>query len=183
MYGMVNKAVEDLVCEKFGEDKWEEIKEKAGVDVDIFLSNESYDDDVTYSLVGAATDVLGIPADQILFAFGEYWVLKTATKGYGDLMDAAGADLFEFLENLPNFHTRVAMIFPKLEPPRFEVLERTPSSMCVGYYTHRDGLAPFVVGLLSGLSQRFQQKAQTSHTVKRSEGADHDEFVIELVRP
>ena len=32
MYGLVNKAVEDLVVTNFGEDKWEAIKLQAGVD-------------------------------------------------------------------------------------------------------------------------------------------------------
>ena len=48
MYGIVNKAIQDLVTETFGEDKWEAIKEKSTVDVEFFLSNEPYDDDITY---------------------------------------------------------------------------------------------------------------------------------------
>ena len=59
MYGLVNKAVEELVVSNFGEDKWELIKSKAGVDVDVFISNESYPDSMTYDLVGAASEVLG----------------------------------------------------------------------------------------------------------------------------
>ena len=34
MYGMVNKAIQDLVTIKFGEDKWEAVKRKAGVEID-----------------------------------------------------------------------------------------------------------------------------------------------------
>lgn len=26
MYGLVNKAIEDMVCSRFGKDTWEEIK-------------------------------------------------------------------------------------------------------------------------------------------------------------
>jgi hypothetical protein len=36
MYGIVNKAIEDLVTENFGEEKWQEVKAKSGVDVDFF---------------------------------------------------------------------------------------------------------------------------------------------------
>tara|TARA_B100000676_G_C17809525_1_gene696661 strand:+ start:242 stop:622 length:381 start_codon:yes stop_codon:yes gene_type:complete len=78
---MVNKAVEDLVCSQFGEDRWEAIKEKAGLDIDMFISNESYPDDITCKLVGAATEVLELPADKIHEAFGQHWVLKTAVDG------------------------------------------------------------------------------------------------------
>ena len=53
MYGLVNKAVEGLICSRFGEDIWEPIKRGAGVEVDVLLSMEGYPDDVTYRLVTA----------------------------------------------------------------------------------------------------------------------------------
>ena len=104
MYGMVNKAVEEMVCMHHGEAMWEEIKAKAGVDVEVFMSNEGYPDEITYQLVGAASEVLKLPAEQILHDFGEHWVLHTAQEGYGGLMKAAGRNLPEFLRSLPNFH-------------------------------------------------------------------------------
>ena len=58
MYGLVNKAVEDLVCSKFGEETWNKILEEAGVDVDSFVSMEAYPDAVTYKLIHAASTVL-----------------------------------------------------------------------------------------------------------------------------
>ena len=66
MYGMVNKAVEEMVCMHHGEPVWERIKARAGVDVDVFMSNEGYPDEMTYKLVGAASEVLDVPAPQIL---------------------------------------------------------------------------------------------------------------------
>ena len=178
MYGMVNKAIADLVCSGFGADKWETIKGRADVDIDFFISNESYPDEVTYRLVGAASEVLELPAEKILEVFGEHWVLKTAAEGYGDLMDASGATLPEFLENLPNFHTRIVMMMPRLEPPRFEVDQRTDRSLRLHYHTNRPGLAPFVRGLLNGLAKRFETEIRISHDAVKAEGADHDEFVI-----
>jgi hypothetical protein len=78
MYGLVNKAIEELVVTHFGEDQWELIKKKASVDVEVFVSNEAYPDEMTYDLVSAASEVLGKSASAILVAFGEHWVLKTA---------------------------------------------------------------------------------------------------------
>ena len=40
MYGMVNKAIEEMVCMHHGEEMWERIMSKSGVDVDVFISNE-----------------------------------------------------------------------------------------------------------------------------------------------
>ena len=50
MYGIVNKAIQDLVIHHFGMEKWEAIKTRSGVDIDYFLSNEPYDDAITYQL-------------------------------------------------------------------------------------------------------------------------------------
>ena len=178
MYGMVNKAVEEMVCMHHGETVWEEIKSKAGVDVDVFMSNEGYPDDVTYRLVGAASEVLGLPAPRILEAFGEHWVLHTARDGYGGLMQAAGKSLPEFLANLPNFHSRVAMIFPKLQPPRFECSDVAATSLKLHYHTHRQGLAPFVVGLMQGLGKMFDTPVTVRLVQSRDDGADHDVFDV-----
>lgn len=178
MYGMVNKAVEDMVCLHHGEAVWEQIKTQAGVDVDVFMSNESYSDDITYQLVGAASEVLKVPAEQILMGFGEHWVLHTAQEGYGGLMRAAGKTLPEFLRNLPNFHSRVAMIFPKLQPPRFECTEITDCSLKLHYFSHRQGLAPFVVGLMQGLGKMFHTPATVRRVEAKEKGADHDVFEV-----
>ena len=178
MYGMVNKAVEDMILRGHGEETWQRIREAAGLDVEVFVSNESYSDDVTYRLVDAASRVLDAPAEQILQAFGEHWVLHTAQEGYGSLMQAGGQNLAEFLKNLPNFHTRVTMIFPRLQPPSFECSEVTDDSLLLHYRTHRPGLAPFVVGLLRGLGTRFGTPVTVTRADRREDGAGHDTFRV-----
>lgn len=178
MYGMVNKAVEEMVCMNHGEAVWEQIKVRAGVEVEVFMSNEAYPDDLTYNLVAAASEVLQIPADQILIGFGEHWVLHTAREGYGGLMKAAGKSLPEFLLNLPNFHSRVAMIFPQLQPPRFQCSDFTPSSLKLHYFSHRQGLAPFVVGLMYGLGRMFGTPVTVRLVESRGAGADHEVFDV-----
>lgn len=176
MYGMVNKAIEDLVRQSFGDDAWDRIKEQAGIDVDIFISNEGYPDDLTYKLVGAASAVTGMPADKILFAFGEHWLLKIARQEYGGLLEAGGRTLRDFLINLPNFHARIMLIFPKLQPPRFRVEETGERELELHYLTHRDGLGAFVVGIVSGLGKMFESPVEITQLAFRSRGDDHDVF-------
>ncbi len=183
MYGMVNKAVEELVCLHHGEEVWEKIKERARVDVDVFISNEAYSDDITYQLVGAASEILGQPTDEILIAFGEHWVLHTARKGYGEMMRAGGRTLPEFLGNLPNFHSRVAMIFPKLQPPRFECRDITSQSLSLHYYSHRPGLASFVIGLMQGLGKMFQTSMTVRLRIPKGDVSDHDVFDVTWEMP
>jgi hypothetical protein len=178
MYGMVNKAVEEFVCLHHGPEVWEKIKEAAGVDVEVFMTNEGYPDEITYQLVGAASKVLDVPADQILIGFGEHWVLHTAQEGYGGLMKAGGDNLADFLRNLPNFHAHVSMIFPKLEPPRFYCTEITENSLKLHYISHREGLASFVIGLMQGLGKMFHTPATVKLLEAKVDGAEHDVFEV-----
>jgi hypothetical protein len=178
MYGMVNKSVQSMVCRTHGEPTWTLIRELAGVDTEEFLSNEAYPDDVTYRLVAAASQILRTPAAEVLELFGEHWVLHTAVEGYGPLLRAAGSTLPAFLLNLPNFHSRVAMIFTELQPPRFECTDITECSLKLHYFSHRQGLAPFVVGVVRGLGKMFETPATVDLVATRDGGADHDVFVV-----
>jgi hypothetical protein len=178
MYGMINKAVEDMVCMQFGESVWEDIKSRAGVDIDVFMSNEAYPDEMTFQLVGAASEVLKIPAAAVLEAFGEHWVLHTAQKGYGGLMQANGSTLPEFLANLPSFHSRVQMLFPNLRPPGFECTDVTKNSLKLHYRSHRAGLVHFVIGLMQGLGKSFNTPVIVHLVESKEQGADHDVFDV-----
>lgn len=178
MYGLVNKAVEQLVVENYGQDMWDDILDESGIDVDMFLSMEQYDDSVTYDLVAAASRVLDTSAEDILIGFGEYWTLYTAQEGYGDIMKMSGDTLPEFLTNLDNMHTRVALQYPELKPPSFKVDSISEHGLTLHYRSHRDGLAPLVIGLLNGLGKMFEVNLKIEQTSKKSDGADHDVFTL-----
>lgn len=178
MYGLVNQAIEELVTESCGEALWEAVLREAQVDVPAFISNEPYDDIISYRLVGAAAQLLALPVDEVLIRLGRHWVLRTARENYGPLMANAGKTLLEFMRNLPNFHQRVQLMFPSLQPPRFEVREQGPRLLLLVYRSHREGLAPFVVGLMQGLGTMYGTPVTVTQTVWRSNAGDHDEFLV-----
>ena len=148
-------AVEQLIVENYGTDKWLEIKKKAGIAEEQFLNMQPYDDKITYAMVGAAAEVLNLDAAEVLGKFGEYWILHTARQGYGNLLNMGGNNLPDFLKNLNMLHFRVGALMPDLVPPSFEVLEVTSNSLLLVYTTKRTGLVPFVIGLIKGLGIRF----------------------------
>jgi guanylate cyclase soluble subunit beta len=155
MYGLINKALREMICEQFGEAKWQMVFETSGVPEDSFLTMRSYDDDVTYRLVGAASEVLGAPVEGCLEMFGEYWVLETAAKSYAAQMDASGSSMLEFLSNLNALHDRITGTFLNYIPPEFRVESTGGDEHRIHYISQRQGLTPFVVGLLNGLSRHF----------------------------
>jgi hypothetical protein len=178
MYGLVNKAIQDMVCSHFGEEIWKEIKQKADVGVDVFISMEGYPDDITHRLVKAASVVLSLSTSEIMQAFGEFWVQYTSEEGYGEMMDMSGDNLPEFLENLDNLHARVGVSFPHLQPPSFECSEMEENSLSLHYRSTREGLTPMIVGLVTGLGTRFDTEVDIIQTQSRDDGAEHDEFLV-----
>lgn len=183
MYGLVNKAVEDLIRTKFGTQTWEEILKRAGVDDIGFISMDPYPDEITYGLVKAASEILERPVDELLEAFGEHWTLYTAQEGYGDLLSISGRSFEGFLENLDSLHTRIALSFPELRPPTFDCERRGDGTLVLHYKSERDGLAPMVRGLVRGLANMFEVEVGIEQTASKADGADHDVFLIRQMQP
>lgn len=178
MYGMVNRGIEELVVKEQGLAAWEDVKRSSGVEVDIFISNDSYPDKLTYLLVGAASERLGISLQEFLRRFGIHWVMTTAKDNYEDLLCLGGASLLEFLVNLPKLHERISVFLPHLDPPTFSCSDVTDHSLRLHYYSHRLGLTHFVEGLILGLGLYFQTPVEVSIAAEKAAGADHDEFLI-----
>ena len=178
MYGIVNKAIESLVIESFGDEKWEKIKEASGVQVDFFISNEPYDDSITYSLAIAVANEMKLSVGDVLIAFGEYWILHTAKEKYGNMLEAGGNNLREFLINLPAFHNRIMLIYPKLTPPEFKVSDLKENSLHLHYISNRAGLKEFVVGLLQGLGKLYKTEVTLELIHDRDNGDHHEIFKV-----
>ena len=160
MYGVVNRAIQELITTEFGNDQWLLVKEKANLDDELFISNRPYPDEVTYELVAAVMEVTGLSCRDVMHAFGEYWILETGRKQYGDLVEANGDNFVDFLRNLPDLHARIQLIFPHLQPPDFDVSDVKPNQLKLHYISKRGGLEDFVVGLIKGTGKLFQIEAQ-----------------------
>jgi hypothetical protein len=92
-------------------------------------------------------------------------------------MEARGNNLKEFLINLPVFHHRVMLIYPKLTPPEFKFTDIHEQSIHVHYFSKRYGLKEFVNGLLQGLRKMYSSQA-IELLESRDEGSDHEIFKV-----
>ncbi|MEM7261874.1 MAG: heme NO-binding domain-containing protein [Planctomycetota bacterium] len=182
MYGLVNQAIQDLITENFGADVFAKIKERAGVGISEFVAMESYDDAVTYDLVSAASDVLEKPMDQLLEIFGQYWTEFVAERGYGEFLALSGNNLEQFLMSLDDMHTRISLTFPELQPPSFSCERVDDQTLRLKYYSHREGLAPMVVGLLKGMGSVFGQSLDIVHESRRDGDRPYDGFRVRVLQ-
>jgi len=178
MYGMVNQAVKGFVEENHGPEMWRKIHTKAGAP-ESFAVMSPYDDAITYNLVGAASELLQVPAEKILKGFGEYWVDKVATVHYESIMTRSGQNFVDFVKNLDHMHQRIRMTFPNYNPPSFRVKVVSASELQVDYYSERAGLLPFVEGLFIALGRYFKEGIKIEYADTEKLGLPCKRLLIE----
>lgn len=191
MYGMINRGLQEMVLARHGPEVWKAICEKAGAKDATFVRMDTYPDSVTYGMVGAAAEILQVPAGDLLRLFGQFWIEYASGAGYGAMLDETGDNLFDMLENLDDLHFRLGHVFQlygnqnkgfdKMVPPQFSVSERSTNRVIVHYRSKRDGLGPMVVGLIEGLATRCNQTARVIQTTHKGVNSDHDSFEVVLV--
>ena len=125
--------------------------------------------------------MLDVPLSDILINFGKYWVLKTARHGYGGLMDSGGENFEEFIFNLPNFHSRVMLLYSEIKPPEFIVEKSLKGTILLHYYSTRNGLTYFMLGLIYGLAEFYAAEITVEIVSQKSDVKDCDTFEISVV--
>lgn len=158
MYGVVNNAVQEFVLESQGMNIWLAIKEKAGLELELesFNSMQSYPDEITYNLVAAASEILDLPAEVILEEFGKHWIKYASNlKGHSHYFRLGDEGFYGFIRNLDRMHLNITRTYSELQPPSFLAEKVSENELLLKYYSNRDGLRPFVKGLLLGLGTYF----------------------------
>ena len=176
MYGLIHKALESMVRKQYGETTWEEILSNSEVESDSFLTMRAYHDEVTFALVGAASQHLNLSTAECLEAFGEYWLMEFAPKNYNMLLKSTGREPIEFLGNLDDLHDHISSAFTEFRPPSFAVEEISETVYLLHYRSSRKGLESFVVGILKGLKKRFETDIEIE--VESREQLENGEHVI-----
>ena len=181
MYGMVNQGIQQFVCDNLGQETWDEIHRKSGIKTEGFVTMLSYDDEITYRLVGAASDVLGISSAEVLETFGDFWIDYASNSVIGKLLTFGGETLIENLYNLNELHERIRLSLPHLRPPTFEFVETGGDWNELHYYSERSGMQPMVIGLIRGLARACGETVEVKLLQSRLDGFDHDIFALRSV--
>lgn len=181
MYGIINKAIQDLAIKQGGEQIWEKICTNAKCSDSSFLLSQPYEDAITFRLVAAAAQEFDIPAQTLLRDFGKHWISYTRGQGYSSLMGMFGSNMREFIGNLNGLHSQLFAAMPEAKPPHFTVVADDGSSFVVQYRSERVGLAPMVQGLLEGLADHFNQRCEVKTNSLRNDAQDYDEFVVTVL--
>ena len=179
MYGMVNKFLRDIILDHYGQETWDAVQEKVGKDINFFLGMEQYPDDITYEIVTAVSEVTNVPTVILLEKIGMGWASYTAAGEYGTYYTMAN-DIFDFLKKLNSIHSALGTSMPNLRPPTFKLSEESEGTVRLHYFSERPGLAPFVIGILKGLAEFYEQQITIEVAAEKRSEATQDEFLISI---
>lgn len=160
MYGMIHRAMRNMVHEELGEDAWLALEQKLNIGPMDLLTGKVYDDALTLDIISEAAAQLNLSVDQCLVAFGKYWIRYADQGSLASVMNFTGQDLASFITNLDRLHLAVGAAMPDARLPAFSTLCNDPGHIVVEYRSERVGLEPFVMGLLQGLMDRFHARGE-----------------------
>lgn len=172
MYGIVYKALEEYVIDNFDQQTWNGIKHGDSNTID-----QPYNDSVTIEIAHKLAKRSHLPVDKILFHFGEY-IVKISREKYLLIMESKEGDLKDYLLNLPSFHNRMLLIYPKLTPPEFKVTAVNDTILMLHYYTSTPGMKEYIRGYLNGLVNAFKNKVVVEHVMSKQLNRFEDVFEI-----
>lgn len=180
MHGTVTHAMREMIQSTHGHDVWAKACSWSGLDADtVILASRNYPDALMHQVASGACAVLEKQPEELLREFGRYWILEVTANRYGGLLEMCGSTFREFMLHLPEFHDRVMLLYPEIRAPEFSSLELDNEDFKVLYRSHRDGMQPFVQGILEGICRRFGVEKTVTIRSRRGDERDADVFMIE----
>uniref|UniRef100_A0A8C5GI37 guanylate cyclase n=1 Tax=Gouania willdenowi TaxID=441366 RepID=A0A8C5GI37_GOUWI len=183
-YGFINTCLKSLVVEKFGEETWLKLREKAGVQ-DSFFTHKVYEDEITLQLVAEACKLLGVKSEVVLMQFGEFFFEFCKRSGYDHMLRTLGGNLYEFTENLDALHSYLSLSYKEMNAPSFRVERNPDGTLLLHYYSDRKGLYYLVPGIIGAVVRDFFNSEITMEIVNQIEEIERTgkkEHVVFLVR-
>ena len=156
MKGTIAKCLAELVCEKFGRERWENALERAGLSRNTtFMPIQDIDDKAVMTVIECVCKELDISMLQAADAFGDYWVNVYAPKLYGAYFNRAKTAK-DLLLKLDGIHETMTKNMANARPPRFEYEHVDDKTIIMKYKSDR-GLIDFLVSLVKGVGRYFKE--------------------------
>lgn len=154
MKGIVFNLLEQIVSAEHGDETWEQLLDAAELD-GVYTSLGSYPDEDLLKLVGAASNALGVPPDDVVRWFGRSAMPLFAAR-YPALF-AEHSETRSFVLTLNDIiHPEVRKLYPGATVPEFTFDTTDPETLGMDYYSPRK-LCAFAEGLLLGAGDHFEE--------------------------
>lgn len=171
MKGIIFNLVEGVVTRDRGEDEWDDVLLKAGLD-GVYTALGNYPDEELFRLVDAASVLFGTSPEALTRYLGEHTLTGLADR-YPQYV-AAMPDARTFLRGLDDvIHHEVRKLHPDARPPRFWYDDDVPGEPLVMHYFSERRMCVFAEGMIVGAARLFGQSAEVTQEQCMLSGADH----------
>ena len=156
MKGVIVIALKELVVEKFGLNRWNEILKGAGIEKEPYMTVLSdIDDKIVLDVLKSLCRMLGMTSQQAADAFGEYWMTVYAPKHYqAYFLNVKNAK--EFLLKMDQVHVSSTKTMKDARPPRFQYEWKDNRTLIMTYISKR-GLMDIFEGLVKGVARYYKE--------------------------
>jgi hypothetical protein len=177
MKGVLFSVVEQVVVNRFGEDTWDTVLERARLD-GIYTSLGDYPDSELMAIVNAISQTLNVPVDDVLVLGGHdgFGVLASHHPSLLTGLDR-WQDVLVHLEDI--IHPEVHKIYAGASAPEFGTTE-IPGGMLVEYRSQRR-LCHLAEGLIRGTGDHFGTPVEVTHRSCIDRGEER--CLLEVIEP
>ncbi len=179
MKGAIFTILQDMIEDQMGIDVWQDIISTSDLPSGgVYTSAQHYDDEEVFVIVGALAEKTGLPAEQLLEAYGEYLFDKLHSSLPSDMR--LPESYFDYLESV---HTQIHVEVRKLDAnaslPELALINRSETAATLEYRSKLK-LCYLAIGLLKGSATFFNENVNVSMPRCMHEGADCCHLNIEL---
>jgi hypothetical protein len=157
MKGIVFNLLEEVVTQDHGADTWDALLESAGVD-GAYTCMGSYSDEEMTKLVGAAAQLLNIPAGEVLRWFGRR-SMSVLWQQYPVFLNNHPSTRSFLLTLNDIIHPEVRKLYPRADVPVFGFDNSSDEALAMVYRSHRKFCA-LAHGFIEGASSYYQESVR-----------------------
>ena len=179
MKGVAYNILQEVVSRDYGEDTWDDLLERAGLD-GAYTSLGSYPDEDLMRLVAAASEALETPADDIIRWFGRE-ALPVFRRSHGELFAAHESTRSFVLALNEIIHPQVRKLYPGADVPEFDFDTSSEEVLLMGYRSPRR-LCAFAEGLLQGSAAHFGERVAIEQPVCMNRGDEKCVLKLQFTR-
>jgi hypothetical protein len=158
--GIIFNLLEEVVTEKFGADKWDQLLKEAQVD-GAFTSLGNYPDADLFKLVSAAAATLNQTPDAVVRWFGVK-ALPLLAKKYPTFFNRHQSTRPFILTLNDIIHPEVRKLYPGADTPEFD-FDTSCSEVLVMNYRSKRKLCSLVEGFTQGAAAHFNEVVSIQH--------------------
>jgi hypothetical protein len=175
MKGIVFNLLEQVVVRHHGEAVWESLLDRTGLS-GAYTSLGSYPDAEVTALVGTASQMLGLPPDEVLRWFGREAMPLLAERF--PAFFTPHHETLPFLQSVNGIiHPEVRKLYAGAGCPHFHFSDAPGGGLRIGYNSTRR-LCSLAHGFIEGAASQFGERAEVEHLTCMNRGDERCNLVV-----